>query len=121
MAEETNDRIPADPDKKIPDSLDIHLRNIMHDKNLNRFRDQLPAEFLSDASEGLNHVNDKKQLDSVLKQLNQQMHQHLKHKKVRKRRHSITNLSWTYWAIILIFLLAIIGFIVVRMLLHAER
>ncbi len=121
MAEETNDRIPSDSDKKLPDSLDIHLRNIMHEKNLNQFRDQLPEEFLSDAYEGLNHVNDKKQLDSVLKQLNQQMHQHLKHKKVRKRRHSITNLSWTYWAIILIFLLTIIGFIVIRILLHAKR
>ena len=118
MAEETNDRIPADPDKKLPASLDIHLRNIMHDKNLNQFRDQLPAEFLSDASEGLDHVNDKKQLDSVLQQLNKQMHQHLKPKKVHKRRHYIGNLSWTYWAIILIFLLTIIGFIIVRMLLH---
>ena len=58
MSEETNDMISCDPDKKLPESLDIHLRNIMHDKNLNRFRDQLPAEFLSDASEGLNHVND---------------------------------------------------------------
>ena len=120
MAEETNDMIPADPDKKLPDSLDVHLRNIMHDKNLSRFREQLPAEFLSDATEGLNRMNDQEQLDSVLQQLNQQMHQHLKHKKVRKRRNSITNFSWTYWAIILIFLLTIIGFIIVRMLLHRQ-
>lgn len=119
MAEETNDKIPADPDKKLPDSLDIHLRNIIHDKNLNRFRDQLPTEFLSDATEGLNHVNDTKQLDSVLQQLNQQMHKHLKHKKVRKRRPSVGNLSWTYWAILVIFFLTIIGFIVIRKLLHA--
>jgi hypothetical protein len=120
MAEETNDRVPADPDNKLPDSIDIHLRNIMHDKNLNSFRDQLPSEFISDASEGLDQVSDKKKLDSVLQQLNQQMHQHLKHKKVHKRRHPISNLSWTYWAIILIFLLTIIGFILVRMLLHHQ-
>ncbi|HEV3222249.1 MAG TPA: hypothetical protein VGZ90_05190 [Puia sp.] len=118
MAEETNDNIPTDPEKKMPDALDIHLHAIMHEKDLNRFREQLPSEFLSDASEGLDHLNDSKQLESVLQQLNQQMHQHLKHKKVHKRIHYIGNLSWTYWAIITIFLLTIIGFIVIRMLLH---
>ena len=118
MAEEINDMVPTDPEKKLPSSLDLHLRNIMQDNELNRFREQLPEEFLSDASEGLDQLNDTKQLESVLQQLNQQMQQHLKHKKIRKRSHYIGNLSWTYWAIIVIFLLTIIGFIVIRMLLH---
>jgi hypothetical protein len=118
MAEEINDMVPIDPEKKLPVSLDVHLRNIMQDNELNRFREQLPEEFLSDASEGLGQVNDTKQLELDLQQLNQQMQQHLKHKKVRKRSQFIGNLSWTYWAIIIIFLLTITGFIVVRMLLH---
>jgi hypothetical protein len=118
MTDETNDMIPADPEKKLPPSLDIHLRAVLKDMDLNNFREQLPEEFLSDAVEGLDHVKDAKQLESVLQQLNQQMHLHLKHKKIRKQRHPIGNLSWTYWAIIIIFLLTITGFVVIRMLLH---
>jgi hypothetical protein len=118
MEEETNNNIPGDSERKLPISLDVHLRAIMKETDLKDFHKQLPAEFLSDASEGLLHVNDTKQLESVLQQLNQQMHQHLQHKKTHKRTHHIGNLSWTYWAIIVILLLSITGFIIIRMLLH---
>ena len=116
MKEEKNDINPGD--NKLPSSLDSHLRAIMADKDLNRFREQLPAEFLSDASEGLAQLNDTKQLESVLDQLNKQMHHRLSHKKTHKKRRSIDELSWTYWAIIIILLLTIVGYVVVRMLLH---
>ncbi len=118
MEEETNNNIPDDSEKNIPASLDIHLRAIMQETDLRNFREQLPDEFLSDASEGLHHVNDTKQLESVLQQLNQQMRQHLKYKKTHKRVRKIGNLSSAYWAIIIVFLLAITGFIIIRMLLH---
>ena len=68
MSEEINDM--NHPEKKLPDSLDDHLRTMMAEKELNRFREQLPAEFLSDASEGLNQLKDTKQLESVLRNLN---------------------------------------------------
>lgn len=118
MEKETNDNKPEDSEKKLPAQLDIHLRAIMQEADLKDFHKQLPAEFLSDASEGLHHVNDTKQLESVLQQLNQQMHQHLQHKKIHKRTHHIGNPSWTYWAIIIVLLLTIVGFIIIRMLLH---
>jgi hypothetical protein len=118
MTDDTNDKIPADSGNKLPASLDSHLRSMMQEKNLKSFRDELPGDFVADASEGLDHLKDKKQLESVLKQLNQQMHQHLMHKKIHKRSHSIGDLSWTYWAIIIIFLLTITGFIVIRMFLR---
>jgi hypothetical protein len=116
MTEETNDMIP--PENKLPPSLDNHLRAIMANKELNRFREQLPAEFLSDASEGLGQLKDTKQLESVLQHLNQQMHHQLGHKKTHKKRRSIGDLSWSYWAIIIILLLVIIGYGVIRMLLR---
>ena len=62
MHEETNDKIPENPGKSLPGPLDIHLRNIMAVQNLDSFREQLPAEFLSDASEGLGQVKDARQL-----------------------------------------------------------
>ena len=117
MTEKTNDMIPTDPEKKLPASLDRHLRNILPDKDLNHFREQLPPAFLSDASEGLDHLRDTKQLETVLQQLNQQMHQQLKHKKTHKYRKSVADMSWSYWAIIIILLLSIAGFIVIRLLL----
>jgi hypothetical protein len=115
MNEETNDMIPADPEKDLPASLDKHLRSIMAEGDLNKFREQLPKDFLLDASEGLGHLKDAKQLDFVLQQLNKKMHQQLTHKKTNRKRRSIGDLSWTYWAIIIVFLLTIIGFILVRM------
>ena len=116
MSEEINDM--NNPENKLPDLLDVHLRTMMAERDLNRFREQLPAEFLSDASEGLNQLKDNKQLESVLQNLNQQMHRQLAHKKVHKRKSSIGDLSWSYWAIIIILLLSMVGYIIVRMLIH---
>ncbi len=116
MSEEINDT--NHPENKLPDSLDDHLRMIMEEKELNRFRERLPTEFLSDASEGLSQLKDTKQLESVLRNLNQQMHRQLAHKKVHKRKRSIGDLSWGYWAIIIILILSIVGYVIVRMLIQ---
>ena|SRR5271154_4710726 len=118
MTDEKNDIIPPDPEKKMTASLESHLRPIMYEKDLNNFREQLPKDFVKDASEGLELLKNKEQLESVLQQLNSQMHKQVKQKSVRKRRHAIGNLSPTYWAIIIIFLLVFTGFIVIRMLLR---
>ncbi|HZZ75068.1 MAG TPA: hypothetical protein VFE04_04040 [Puia sp.] len=104
--------------KKLPDSLNSHLRAIMPEKELNRFREQLSEEFISDAVEGLSGVNDSKQLESVLQNLNLQMHRQLANKKPPNRRRSIGDLTWNYWAIIFILLVGIIGYVAVRMFLH---
>jgi len=116
MSEEIDDI--NHPEKKPSHSLDDHLRTMMAENELNRFREQLPAEFLSDASEGLNELKDDKQLESVLRNLNMQMHRQLSHKKVHKSRRTIGDMSWSYWAILIILLLGIAGYIIVRMLMH---
>lgn len=116
MSEETNDM--NHPEKRRPDALDDHLRMMMADAELNQFREQLPAEFLSDASEGLDQLKDTKQLESVLRNLNLQMHRQLTQKKVHKRKKFVGDMSWIYWAIIFILLLCIVGFVIVRMLMH---
>ena len=115
MSEEVNDMNHAED--KLPAALDEHLRNLMGEIELKRFRQQLPEEFLSDASEGLHQFNDAKQLDSVLKKLNGQMHRQLGHKKLQKQRKT-SDLSWTYWAIVIILLLCITGYLIVQMLMH---
>ena len=118
MTVDKNDMIPEDSEKNIPALLENHLRSILPENGMKEFGAQLPAEFLADAKEGLHQVNDTQQLASVLNHLNQQMHHQLTHKKIHKRRSFIWDLSWTYWAIIIIFLLTITGFFVIRMYIH---
>jgi hypothetical protein len=117
MTDKKDDMLPDESRNKLPASLDSHLRAFMAEKELIQFREQLPDAFLSDASEGLSQLHDSKQLDSVLQQLNQQMHQQLSHKKMHRERRGMGDLSWTYWAIIIILLITITGFIVIRMFL----
>jgi hypothetical protein len=117
MTEESNDMIPADPGKKLPAALDRHLRAILPEKDLNRFREQLPEDFITDASEGLENLKDSTQLESVMKKLNQQMHHHLSYKKTNKMRRPEGVLRWTYWAIIIVLLITIAGFVLIRMIL----
>jgi hypothetical protein len=119
MTDEKNDMIPPDPEKRISASLESHLRPLMYGKDLDKFRDQLPKDFVIDATEGLDLLKNKEQLESVLQQLNRQMHQQVKQKSARKRKSAIGNLSPAYWAIIIILLLVFIGFIVIRMLLRS--
>jgi hypothetical protein len=116
MTEETNDMIS--PENKLPESLERHLRQLMPDRELDSFREQLPSEFLADASEGLDHLKDSKELETALQQLNQQMHYHLLHKKSQKRRLSFEDLSVSFWAILIVILLIFAGFFIIRMLLQ---
>jgi hypothetical protein len=122
MKDETNDIMAENPDSggKLPDMVRDHLRTLISDGNLDQFRDELPVEFLSDASEGLNHLKDGHETNAVLQQLNKQLHQQLMHKKAKRDRKPIGYLSWTYWAVILILIFAIASFVVIRMLLHHQ-
>jgi hypothetical protein len=87
MDEETNDIKSGDQGEKLPASAG-QLSNFMTKKELDLFRRQLPEAFLEDASEGLNQVQDRTQLDTVLKQLNHQLHQQLKSRKKHMGRRA---------------------------------
>jgi hypothetical protein len=115
MNDDTNDMMPGEFRDNIPSSLDNHLRTIMNEGDLNQFTKELPDGFLKDAGEGLQLIKDDEQLKKVLQHLNQQMHLQLSHKKKNPKRRAMGNMSWTYWAVLLILLLAIVGFVLVRM------
>lgn len=103
--------------KKLPLPLDKQLRTLLPEKELNHFREQLPDEFLNDASEGLKQVQDGHQLDDILKKLNHQMHQQLVSGKKKRGKKSIGDPGWSYWAIIIILVLCISAFLIIRLLL----
>ena len=116
MADDKNDMIP--PEKNPSSAFDSHLRELLQGEELDDFKKQLPPEFISDAEEGLRNISDSRQLDSVLKKLNQQMHHQLSAKKKKKRPDAIGNLDWPYWAILIILILIFACYFVIRLLLH---
>jgi hypothetical protein len=117
MTENTNDKTPSGTGKKIPGSMENAEHSKLSEEEMSHFGEKLPAAFLSDAREGLNHVKDTDQLEMVLQQLNQQMHQQLKQKKTGKKKRAAGLMSWIYWAIFITLLLTIVGFLVIRFLL----
>ncbi len=117
MTENSNDKRPSG--KKLPVPLDQHLRTLLEEKDLGRFHDQLPEGFISDAAEGLKDLPDSEQLDSVLNQLNHDMHRQLGNKKAKRKRRSIADMSWTYWTIIIILILAVLGYFIISLKLKA--
>jgi hypothetical protein len=102
----------GDPNKKQVLTLE-QLRAALQDHT--ESDDQLPEEFLTDASEGLAGMEDDEQLSTVLKQLNHQMRKQLGHKKNIKSHRKIWDLTWTYWAIVIVLILTITAFWVVRL------
>jgi hypothetical protein len=116
MSEEKKDMIP--PNKKFPVSLENHLKNIIPENDLEQFHEQLPAAFLSDATEGLHEIQNAKHLESVLQYLNQQMHRQLTGKRKHKKKIAIGSLSLSYWALITILLLVFVAYFVIHLLLH---
>ena len=77
--------------------------------------ERLPAEFLTDAKDGLRDVESSEQLNAVLKQINHQMHQQLKNKKPHKLHRKVWDLTWTYWTIIILLILTITALMVIRL------
>ena len=65
MTEEINDMHSTE--KNLSDPLDDHLREILSEQELVRFRKQIPPEFISDAEEGLNQFENADHLKPLRK------------------------------------------------------
>jgi len=77
----------------------------------------LATEFSDDAMEGLQEIKNKKDLSSLVEQLNRDLHKKLEKKKQRREKFRIKDQPWLYITIVIILLLLVISFVVVyRML-----
>ena len=72
------------------------------------------SEFANDAVEGLQEVKNKKELETLVEQLNNDLNRKLKQKKTRKDKRKIKEFSWIYFAIILILILVTIAWVVIH-------
>lgn len=78
----------------------------------------LATEFSDDALEGLQEIKNKKDISSLVEQLNRDLHKKLEKKKLRREKFRIKNQPWLYIAIVIILLLIIISFVVVYKMLQ---
>jgi cobalamin biosynthesis Mg chelatase CobN len=77
----------------------------------------LATEFSDDAMEGLQEIKNKKDLSSLVEQLNRDLHKKLEKKKQRREKFRIKDQTWLYITIVIILLLLVVSFVVVyRML-----
>src|SRR6187200_3225494 len=78
------------------------------------------SEFINDAVEGLQEVKNKKNIETLVQQLNTDLHKELEQKKIRKQKRKLKEYHWIYFAIILILLLLIVTWFVIQRL-HAGK
>lgn len=69
--------------------------------------------FMNDALEGLSAINKNTDIALVVNQLNKDLTTKLSRKKSRRKR-PISQAPWLYYSVIIILLLAILGYIVIK-------
>ena len=83
-------------------------------------RSMADSEFLNDAIEGLQRINNKKDMQSYVDELNAAMQKSLAKKKQRRLKRRLKEEPWGLLAVVLILLLCAVGYIVIRkFLLHS--
>ena len=75
-------------------------------------------DMVNDAMEGLQHVKNKKNLQSYVEQLNKNLQNQLQQKKQHKQKRQFEQSPWIYFATILILLFCIIAYVIIRKILH---
>jgi ABC-type bacteriocin/lantibiotic exporter with double-glycine peptidase domain len=79
------------------------------------------SEMLSDIVEGLEKFKNKKDVSTLVEQLNTNLKKQLEKKKAKKLKREIKNLNWLYFSIILILIIILIGFLVIKKHLDSEK
>lgn len=73
-------------------------------------------EFMNDAVEGLEQVENKQSIPGYIKQLNTDLRKQLDKKKVKRYKRKIPNQYWAYISIILLLLLIVVAYLIIKKL-----
>ncbi|MFT3911020.1 MAG: hypothetical protein QM737_16495 [Ferruginibacter sp.] len=111
---------------ELKDILSNLNKDIEQDKLLQYLNSKMPAEeqhefekqmnddeFMNDAVEGLQQIENKNTIPAYVQQLNTDLKKQLNAKK-RKEKRKIPSLYWTYIAIIILLILIVIAYVVVK-------
>jgi anti-sigma factor RsiW len=74
--------------------------------------------FLNDAVEGLQQMRSQRDMQAYVKELNAALQRSMAKKKERRQKRLLKENPWTYLAIVLILSLCILGWLVIRKVLH---
>lgn len=74
----------------------------------------LDNEFAGDAIEGLQKINDKRQIDFMVEMLNRDIKKKLAKKKQRREKMQVRIQPWLYMSLIILILLVVIAYVVIR-------
>ena len=78
----------------------------------------LGSEFNDDAMEGLQAIKNKRDIPSLVDQLNRDLHKKLEKKKKRREKLRFKDQPWLYIAIVIILLLIILSYVVIHRMLQ---
>lgn len=74
------------------------------------------SQFMNDAIEGLQSVQNKAGIADIVQQLNQDLNKRLDKKRDKRKKRRLKEYSWIYYAIaVILFLLTITWFVVARL------
>lgn len=99
-----------------------YLMNQLSKKDSHQLEQDMTAdEFLNDAVEGLQKVNNKKDVQAYVDQLNYDLQKQTAKNKKRKEKRKLKDQPYLYISIILILLLIVISFLVIRHRINAKK
>lgn len=77
--------------------------------------------FMNDAVEGLQKIENKKNMQAYVEQLNDDLHKQLAKNKIRKEKRRLKDQPFTYVTIIIILILVIVSFLVLKKYLETKH
>ena len=78
-------------------------------------------EFMNDAVEGLQKIENKKDMQAYVEQLNDDLQKQIAKNKIRKEKRRIKDQPYTYFSIIVILILVIVSYVVLKKYLEEKR
>ena len=96
-----------------------YISNKMSDEEKYEFEKSLvDSDMMNDVVEGLEEFKDKKDMAALVEQLNAGLKKQLEKRKVRKLKREIKNQLWLYFTIVVLLILALIGFVIIKKILE---
>lgn len=99
------------------DKLLLYLEGKLSGEELHEFEKQMSEDdLLNDAAEGLSAINNKKNIDVYVNDLNKHLQQYTSSKKKRRVKNKIELNDWTLLSIFLIISLCLTGYFLLKKL-----
>ena len=77
-------------------------------------KEMIDSDFMNDAVEGLESFKKQTDINEYASQLNKNLRKKLETKKLKRNKRKIKDIPWFYYAIILVLILVIAGFLILK-------